>query len=605
MQKKKRNPLLRLIDNISVNNRKLYLLCGAYTLFALCVPLISVLFPKVIIRYLISGAPTLRGIVFIAAGAFVAGGCCSFFERWFSEVSYPYLTALRINYIGAQSDKVMGMDYKYIESAAFFDEFELALESTSNNSNGIEGIYHKLFELPKLLLIVPLLAVFIGLKSPVILAAMLVHMAVSVLIAVNVQKYAYRRKEERAKHERRVQYYSNTAKDFAHGKDIRLYDLKNRIIDNFRLAIKGYIDVLKAIKNREYRLGFLSLLTLLASDAAVYGVLTYQTVHGMTIDNYSMYIAAAVALSAQMTLLSDNITFIMDEYRYVRDFFKFMDGDFGEKGGTLDIDSKKVPEIEFRGVTFHYPGTEKNIFENFSLKIPAGQKLALVGINGAGKTTFVKLLTGLFRPDAGHILINGHDVSEYKKSALYGLFAAVFQEVNILAFTVAQNVACSLEHIDYQRVDDVLRQVGLYEKVHSLPKGPDTMMLKIIEDDGALFSGGENQKLAIARALYKGGECIIMDEPTAALDALAEAEIYSQFGSLTQGKTSIYISHRLASTKFCDQIALIDGTGLKEYGTHDELMAKRGVYYEMFVTQGRYYQDSPAAEPAPSCGTPA
>ena len=214
-----------------------------------------------------------------------------------------------------------------------------------------------------------------------------------------------------------------------------------------------------------------------------------------------------------------------------------------------------------------------------------------MGINGAGKTTFVKLLTGLFRPDSGRILINGHDINEYKKSELFKMFAAVFQEVNILAFTIAENIACSLEDIDSDRVDEVLKQVGLYDKVQGLDKGVNTMMLKIIDENGTVFSGGESQKLAIARALYKGGSCVIMDEPTAALDALAEAEIYSEFDALTKGKTAIYISHRLASTKFCDRIALIDGTGLKEYGTHDELMEQGGAYYDMFVTQGKYYQE--------------
>lgn len=282
----------------------------------------------------------------------------------------------------------------------------------------------------------------------------------------------------------------------------------------------------------------------------------------------------------------------MREYMYVRDFYKFIDEDLGTEGGERLAEPMDIPiEIEFENVTFKYPGTEKYIYKDFSLKIPAGQKLALVGVNGAGKTTFVKLLTGLFEPDSGRVLINGHDIREYKKSELFKMFAAVFQEVNIMAFTIAENIACSLENIDYDKVDKVLKQVGLYEKVQGLEKGVNTMMLKVIDENGTVFSGGESQKLAIARALYKGGNCVIMDEPTAALDALAEAEIYEEFDALTKGKTAIYISHRLASTKFCDKIALIDGTGLREYGTHDELMELGGIYYDMFITQGRYYQE--------------
>jgi len=292
-----------------------------------------------------------------------------------------------------------------------------------------------------------------------------------------------------------------------------------------------------------------------------------------------------------MTALSENITYIMQEYMYVKDLYKFFDEDLGEKGGELKAVGEDVPlDIEFIDVNFTYPGTDKPIFRNFSLYIPAGSKLALVGINGAGKTTFVKLLTGMFKADSGKILINGHDVNEYDKQELFSMFCVVFQEVNILALTVAQNIACAVDDIDYAKVDEVLKQVDLYDKVHSLEKGVNSMMLKVIEEDGVIFSGGENQRLTIARALYKGGSCVIMDEPTASLDALAEASIYSQFDTLIHNRTAIYISHRLASTKFCDAIALIDNDGLCEYGTHDQLMALGGAYHDMFVVQGKYYQ---------------
>ncbi|MEG2935905.1 MAG: ABC transporter ATP-binding protein, partial [Clostridium sp.] len=275
-----------------------------------------------------------------------------------------------------------------------------------------------------------------------------------------------------------------------------------------------------------------------------------------------------------------------------KDFYEFMDTDLGEQGGDVEGASKEDSlAIEFKNVTFAYPGTDKNVLKDFSLSIPKGQKLAIVGINGAGKTTFVKLLTGLFKVNEGEILINGININEYKKSELYRMFGAVFQEVNILALTIAENIACTMDGIDYKKVDKVLKQVGLYHKVYELKDNVKTNMLKIIDENGVVFSGGESQKLAIARALYKGGNCVIMDEPTAALDALAEAEIYNKFDLLTQVKTAIYISHRLASTKFCDAIALLDDTGLREYGTHEELMDSKGAYYDMFVTQGKYYQE--------------
>lgn len=585
--------LARLIENIRANDAGIFQMCGIYTFIAVCVPLFSVLLPRVLIGYLTQGSPTLDGILIIVCGFFAVGAVFYFLKQWVNDCTYSRLTALRIDYVRDMAVKLLRMDYKYMESARFFDERTSAFRATSSNNNGVEGIYHKLFELPQLCLIALALSVFIGLKSLPVLFALIVNAAATTFVAVAVHKYQYARKEELAKQERRVSYYSETSKDFAYGKDVRVYDLKGRILDNFKIQIKGYSDVFRAIKNREYALGFITLATLLLSDAATYGLLTWLTVRGMSIADYSMYLIAASTLSAQMKALSENITFIMQEHMYVRDFFDFLDEDLGESGGELAAVPAGTPlEIEFEDVTFRYPGTDKNIFENFSLKIPAGQKLALVGINGAGKTTFVKLLTGLFKADSGCIKINGKDVNDYRKSELFAMFAAVFQEVNILAFTVAQNIACQLDGIDYGRVDAVLQQVGLYDKVQSLPEGANTMMLRIIDENGAVFSGGESQKLAIARALYKGGNCVIMDEPTAALDALAEAEIYSEFDALTKGKTAIYISHRLASTRFCDKIALIDGTGLREYGNHDELMRRGGAYRDMFITQGKYYQES-------------
>ena len=592
MNKKVSNPLIRLIKNIKDNDPKLILYCTLYTVAAVLVPLLSVAIPKLVIGELTGRTPDIKNLMYIVIGFFVIGAVLYFSKNFVNDISYPRLSALRIDYIRDQSVKLLKIDYKYTEDEAFSIKYSKAFQSTNTNNTGVEGIYHNLFDLPQLVLLTLALAVFIGMKNPLILLAIIINIATVSFVAIKVQKYSYERKEDYASAERRVRYYSNTAQDFTFGKDVRLYDLKERVKENFKLEIKRYINVYKAVQNRQYALGFISIFTLLISDLATYGILTYLTRNGMSIADYTMYIAAALSLSIQMTALSENITLIMNEYMYVKDLFLFLDADLGDKGGSLKAPPLEDKlEIEFINVSFKYPGTEKNIFTNFSLKIPKGQKLALVGINGAGKTTFVKLLTGLFKADSGCILINGADINDYQKDELFKMFAVVFQNVNILAFTLAENIACRSTGIDYDKVDQVLKKVGLYEKVQELPNKTNQMMLKIIEEDGAVLSGGESQKLSIARALYKGGNCIIMDEPTAALDALAEAEIYQQFDALTEGKTSVYISHRLASTKFCDKIALIDNDGLREYGTHEELMSLGGAYFDMFMTQGKYYRE--------------
>lgn len=218
--------------------------------------------------------------------------------------------------------------------------------------------------------------------------------------------------------------------------------------------------------------------------------------------------------------------------------------------------------------------------------------MAIVGVNGAGKSTLVKLITGLFVPTSGEILVNGVNIKEFSEIEYRKMFSVVFQEVNVYAVSVLKNVICTDEGEEArERGKKCLELVGLKEKIESLDNQYDTQMLKVIDEKGTEFSGGENQRIAIARALYKDGNMVILDEPTAALDALAESKIYESFDKLVGNKTAVYVSHRLASTKFCDKIALFTNEGLQEYGSHEELMARRGEYYRMFMTQGKYYQE--------------
>ncbi len=311
--------------------------------------------------------------------------------------------------------------------------------------------------------------------------------------------------------------------------------------------------------------------------------------NGMSIADFSMYLTAALLLSSYLKQAAEQLSFVINEGQYVYEMYRFLEEDLGEKGGKRRAIEGDTLEIVFDDVSFCYPGTERYIFRHLNLTIHKGERLAVVGINGAGKSTLVKLMTGLFEVTEGEIRVNGIPIKEFDKKALFSMFAPVFQDINILAFTVRENIAGCLEGIQEERVERTLRQVGLDEVVDALPGKTGQMMLKGIEEDGVTLSGGQNQKLAIARALYKDANMVVMDEPTAALDPLAEAEIYENFSSLVKGKTAVYISHRLASTRFCDHIALFDQDGMKEYGTHEELMKLRGSYYEMFTVQGKYY----------------
>lgn len=591
--------LNRLIRNISKRNRMIFFYFAIYTIAASIYPFFSIIMPKLLISELtlVAGA-SLNKILIITLGYFLLTSIFGFIRTFIHDLAYPMITKLRIDYLRDVFDKIISMDYKYAEDANFLEENNRAMRAASSNDVGIEGIYHKLFESMAIFLTILALTIFIGALNLWILFGLILNIIATVYINNRVHEYQYEMKGKLGHAERRKDYYYKTTHDFGYGKDIRIYSLKDRILSNYNKEIENLVALHRKIRNKEYLLGFLGLGTLLISSSLTYGILIYMAFNGMTIADFSMYLAAITNLSLLMKSFADNISFIISEGRYVMDFYEFLDRNLGGSGGHRDPIENDTLDIEFRNVSFKYPKTDKYIFKNLNFKINKGERLAIVGVNGAGKSTLVKLMTGLFDVTEGEILINGVPIKEFSKKALYSMFSVVFQDVNILAFTIAENIACSSDNLDRNRILTALDRVGLGQKIKNLPKGLDQMMLKVIEEDGVEFSGGESQKLVIARGLYKDANMVIMDEPTAALDALAEAEIYENFSELVKGKTALYISHRLASTKFCDKIILLDKEGIREYGSHDELIKKKGAYYEMFTIQGKYYNQGGSKDEA-------
>ena len=569
-----------------------------YTLIAAVYPFMAVLLPKIAIGILEQGGDNAsKKLIFAMIGYFVIAGVLAMILNYLKNYIHTRNMRIRILYLGELGNKLQRMDYCYHEDAKFFEENDKAMDAGSNNSNGIEGLYNRLSDLPAKLLTLSGMVILAGALSPLLLLSLVLHVAVLMLTSKWAHDYEYSRKEELAKARRKINYYQKIAQDFSYGKDIRIFNLRDRIMDNYQLEMESYLKLLSAIFQREYVLGLAGIVTLLATNVLTYGTLIEKVLQGMPVSSFSMYITMVTALMALMMDFGKDLAFIWNEGEYVHDFYKLLDKNLIAEGEKTKADvlggvNKNNLEIVFEHVTFRYPGSEKNVFTDLNFTIHAGERLAIVGVNGAGKSTLVKLMTGLFAPTEGHIYINGVDIREIKKTELYKLYSAVFQDFQILAFTIRENVGCASEGVDDARVISALEKVGLWKKITCFEKGLDQMMLKVIDEDGTDFSGGERQKLSIARGLYKDAPMVIMDEPTAALDALAEAEIYENFSSLVEGKTAVYISHRLASTRFCDKIALFDADGLKEYGSHDELMEQKGKYYDMFVVQGKYYQEA-------------
>ncbi|HKM33391.1 MAG TPA: ABC transporter ATP-binding protein [Lachnospiraceae bacterium] len=584
----------RMLKILVKEDKKLIGVVGVYTIAATIYPFFGVFLPKIAIGILEAGSEAASIQLVAAMGIYaILAGFFGWMMIAFSEKMDMRKIRIRMNYLAAQTEKLLTMDYKYCEDAKFFEENDKAFNAGNSNMDGIEGIYGKLFRIPAQVLGILGMLVVVGYLSPVILVCLILHVIVTMYVSRKNYKNEYATKDERGKANRRIDYFYKTTHDFSYGKDIRIYHLKDRIMKNYDAEIGALKSLVKRLKAKEYKYSFLSLFTLFLTNIVMYGILIYRAYQGMEISTFSMYLSAITSLLTALLMLGDTFTFLSDQGQYVADYFRMMDTSLVTEGG-ISTKPADTLEIVFDHVTFKYPGSEQNIFTDLCFTMHKGERLAIVGVNGAGKSTLVKLMTGLYEPTEGNIYINGSEIRTYAKKDLYAMFSAVFQDVNVLAFSIRENVTCTSDEVDEIRVREALSKVGLLEKIKGFDKGLNQVMLKVIDEDGTDFSGGERQKLSIARGLYKDANMVVMDEPTAALDALAEAEIYENFSTLIKGKTAVYISHRLASTKFCDRIALFDEDGLKEYGNHEELMAKKGQYYEMFMVQGKYYQEEAA-----------
>jgi ABC-type multidrug transport system fused ATPase/permease subunit len=316
----------------------------------------------------------------------------------------------------------------------------------------------------------------------------------------------------------------------------------------------------------------------------------------MPIGNFVLYFAAVGGFSAWLSGIVKSINSLNSvglSTCDLREYLEMEDKMNRGKGVELPKINELPCDIELRNLYYKYPGAEDYTIKNMNLHIRKGEKLALVGINGAGKTTLIKLISGLYTPTKGEIYINGKKSSLYNRDEYYTLFSVVFQDIHLLPISIEKTITSQLEdEIDHGKLDRVINMSGLNDKINSFPNGKETLLVKSVNEGSIDLSGGEIQKLMLARALYKDGPIVILDEPTAALDPIAENQIYQKYNELTKQKTSLFISHRLSSTRFCNRIIFMEDGSIIEEGNHNSLMKGNGKYKEMFDKQSHYYKDN-------------
>ena len=412
-------------------------------------------------------------------------------------------------------------------------------------------------------------------------------------VTKRMKQWGYAHRKERGKYLRQFNYISDKTESQSLAKDVRIFGLASWLEDIQESALRAY----DSFVNRRERINrFASIVDVVltfARNGIAYVYLSHAAFsNDLSAAEFLLYFNTVSAftervtgiLSSLATLHTQNLELsAIQEYLNTPEPFRCSNG--------KEIPQTDNYELRLDDVTFRHPGADSALFKHLNLTIHPGEKLAIVGLNGAGKTTLVKLLCGFLDPDEGRVLLNGTDIREFNRQEYYNLFSAVFQEYALLDVTLKENVAHSSVGIDENRVWDCLAKAGLDNTVKSLPDQLETHIGRDVFADGILLSGGQTQRLMLARALYKNGAVLILDEPTAALDPIAENDIYLRYNSMTAGKTSLFISHRLASTRFCDRIIFLANGAIAEEGTHEQLLLLGGEYAKLFAVQSRYYQE--------------
>ncbi len=489
----------------------------------------------------------------------------------------------------AFAEKIMSVEYWHLEDPYYLDLKERASFAMENQSAVSNLISNTIDLLNHSVTIIGLIAIMLQLSGFLVLG-LLVTVFVMLIVQGSNMGYQQRFFREIIPANRKYGYYLNLVYDKIHHKDFRLFNMNKMLVDTITYYNEDISQWFCKFYNRlGLTLGLFQIVVVLQTVFA-YAFVAVETISGsIGIGDLTMYVSSAINFSSSIVSLGFAIIAIYQMLSYLEPFVELMTmADEAEQMGDEPID--QVTSIRFENVTFTYPKTDKKVLDNISFEIRQGEKISIVGLNGAGKSTVVKLICRLYHPDSGTIYINERDIFEYEHKSYLSRIAAVFQDYKLFNFSIEENITCKALGQDNEKAERIIEEVGMKDKVKSLTNGINTLFGKEYDSEGVEFSGGQSQKIAIGRALYKDASLVILDEPTSALDPIAEAEIYEKFNDMVGGKTAIYISHRMSSSVFCDRILVINNGSIEAYDSHKNLMANtEGLYYKLFKSQASNY----------------
>lgn len=564
-------------------------------------PLCSVYLPKIIVGEIEKNARVTQ-MIFSVLSMAIAIFILSILQRFIQEKTSLHTLEVINKMEQTISSKAMAIHYEEIDRPRTQVMIKKAYDIAHGGEN--EGIQALLILFTAIFANALGFGVYIGILGSLnlfIVVCIVLTTIVSYFVSKAVNTWVFNNRDKWLKLDLKLIYLAYKSSSFDAAKDIRLYNMKKWFYAAFNKFMNRRIKWTVKMQLFYFLNNAVEAIMVLLRDGLAYGYLIYLIWKGsISVSDFILYFGIISGFASWCLTIITSLAKVNQISLNVCDFREYLEleeYEMEEETEKLILGKHQPCKIELEDVSYRYESEEKETLKNINLIINPGEKIALVGANGAGKTTFVKLICGLYTPTTGKISVEGHDLSKVNKNTYYGYLAPVFQDIRLLPLSIKQNITLCAEHeVDEEHLLKCLKLSGMDEVIKKFPEGLNTLLIRDMNEKAVQLSGGEEQKLMLARALYKDAPIMILDEPTAALDSIAENAMYLKYNELTAHKTSIFISHRLASTRFCDRIILIENGEIVEMGTHEELLGLGKKYANMFEVQAKYYKEQEEGE---------
>jgi len=558
------------------------------------IPILTTMLPKTVIE-IVAAKQSLYELVCAVLAFMGSLAILSGVDIFLTKFIYHQKFRMNTYYLKRVALKGLTTDYINQENGIFRKLQAESFMCCNGNYSPLSNIYETLINICTSLLGLSVFGAMLIQVHWGIIIFLIITTTISYFLNRKIIAWTAANNKERIGYQQRINYINNISGDVRSAKDMRLYQMAVWFSDIYNNNMKGIANWYKRLTHKLFGVAVYDSGLALLRESVAYLYLLYLIWNGqITAAEFVMYLGIVTGFSAwlgNIFLQLSSLNQMNLKINYFRSYLEYPET-FLRNDGFINPSNDYPKMIELRNVSYRYEGAEHDTLQNINLKIIPGEHIAIVGLNGAGKTTLVKLICGLIDPTKGQVLYDGIDIREYNRIAFYRLFSAVFQQFSILPVTIAEIVAeTTPENIDPYKVMDCLTAAGLWNKIEKLTNGAESQFGKTIYDDGIEFSGGEIRKLLLARAMYKSAPVMLLDEPTAALDPIAESTLYKNYNKISDEKTTVFVSHRLASTSFCDRIILIENGTICEEGTHNELIKQNGKYNALFEMQAKYYRE--------------